>query len=261
MSRIRLLIPLPVVVLGLLLAAAPPAGGDVRIGAHGGLCVPNIRGGDENPFSRGFTSRFGPFFGLSFEAPLGGRLSLALEVNYTSQGGLRKGLQPIMMELPPELGIPSGTILYANFRNETILDYLEFPVMARVTYGSVTRLFINAGPYAGFLLRGVSKTRGVSAIYLDEGGTMPIVIPPATEPLQVDLAASTNVHSSLHNVNLGLIFGVGARRPLGPGEIVIEARGQLGLSTLQRDSENDGDDSTGAFVLSLGYTFDLRKKK
>jgi len=258
MPRIRVRIPTAIV--GFLLAAAGLVAGDVRIGAHTGLSVPNIRGGND-PYSRGFTSRFGPFFGLSFETHLTGRLSLAAEINYTSQGGLRKGLQPITMDLPDGLPIPPGTQLYANFRNETILDYLEFPVMGRLTFGERTRFFVSAGPYVGFLVLAKAKTRGVSALYLDEAGTQPVIIPPDTEPLEVDLGASTNVKSSLKSTNLGLIFGVGVSRPLGPGDIVLEARGQIGLSTIQRDVATSGDNQTGAFVVSLGYTFALRRGK
>ncbi len=258
MPRIRIRISMAIV--GFLLASAWLAAGDVRIGAHTGLSVPRIHGDDSNPYSRGFTSRFGPFFGLSFETRLTGRLSLAAEINYTSQGGLRKGLQPITMDLPEELGIPAGTMLFANFRNETILDYLEFPVMGRLTFGERKRFFVDAGPYLGFLVLAKAKTRGVSAIYLDEAGTQPIIIPPDTEPLQVDLGAKTDVKEGIHNTNVGLIVGIGVTRPLGRGQIVLEARGQLGLSTLQRDTAN-GDDKTGAFIISLGYTFALGKGK
>jgi hypothetical protein len=249
------------VFFGLLLAAGGfGLADDLKIGAHGGLSIPNIRGNESDIFSRGFTSRQGPFFGLFMEKSLVPRLSLVAELNYTSQGGLREGLQPITMDLPPGLPIPPGTLLYADFRNETILDYLEVPVMARLAFGTKIRFFANAGPYVGILVRARAVTSGSSALYLDEDGTMPIIVPPDTEPLIVDLGADTPVKDSLKSTNIGLIGGGGVIYPAGPGEFILEAHFQLGLTTIQKDIETSGKSQTGAVVISLGYAFPIRKE-
>jgi hypothetical protein len=251
-----------VVFLGLIVAAgAAGYGAEVKLGAHGGLSIPNIRGNQTDIFSRDFKSRQGPFFGIFIETKLDPHFSLVAELNYTSQGGLRKGLQPITMDLPPGLLIPPGTILYANFRNETILDYLEVPVMGRLTFGTKLRYFVNAGPYVGILLRARAMTKGTSALYLDEAGTMPIIIPPDTQPLEVDLGANTNVKDSLKSTNIGLTGGGGLMYPLGPGDLILEAHFQLGLTVIQKDIETSGTSRTGAVVVSLGYSFPLSAKK
>jgi hypothetical protein len=250
------------VVLGLFLTAGGVGyGGGVKVGAHGGLSIPNIRGSQDDPFSRGFASRQGPFFGLFMEKGLTAHLSLVAELNFTSQGGLRKGLQAITMDLPPGLPLPPGTVLYADFRNETILDYLEVPVMGRATFGRKLRFFVNAGPYVGILLRARAVTKGASALYLDEAGTMPVIIPPDTQPLIVDLGADTNVKDSLKSTNIGLAGGGGLTYPLGPGDLILEAHFQLGLSTIQRDIATSGKSRTGAVVVSLGYSLPLAKGK
>jgi hypothetical protein len=245
----------------LLMASGFGYAGDVKIGAHGGLSIPNIRGSQDDPFSRGFTSRQGPFFGVFADIGLTPRFSLVAELNYTSQGGLRKGLQPITMDLPPGLPIPPGTVLYANFRNETILDYIEIPIMGRLAFGDRVHFFINAGPYIGFLVRARAVTKGISALYLDEAGTMPIIIPPDTEPLEVDLGANTNVKDSLKDTNFGLAGGGGLIYPLGPGDLILEGHFQLGLTTIQKDVETSGKSQTGAVVVSLGYSLPLARKK
>ncbi|MGA2532788.1 MAG: porin family protein [Candidatus Aminicenantales bacterium] len=250
------------VFLGLIVAAgAAGYGAEVRLGAHGGLSIPDIRGNQTDIYSRNFTSREGPFFGIFIETRLDPHFSLVAELNYTSQGGLRKGLQPITMDLPAGLPIPPGTILYANFRNETILDYLEVPIMARMTFGNKLRYFINAGPYVGILIRARAETSGTSALYLDEAGTMPIIIPPDTQPLEVDLGANTNVRDSLKSTNIGLSGGGGLMYPVGPGDLILEAHFQLGLTVIQKDVETSGTSRTGAVVVSLGYSFPLSAKK
>ena len=250
-----------VIFLGLLVAAGAAGYGEVKLGAHGGLSIPDIRGNQTDIFSRNFTSRQGPFFGIFMETKLDSHFSLVAELNYTSQGGKRAGLQPITMDLPPGLPIPPGTILYANFRNETILDYLEVPVIARLTFGTKLRYFVNAGPYVGILIRARAVTEGTSALYLDEGGTMPIIIPPDTQPLEVDLGANTNVKDSLKSANVGLTGGGGLMYPLGPGDLILEAHFQLGLTVIQKDVATSGKSRTGAVVISLGYSFPLAAKK
>ena len=239
------------VFLGVLLAAgAASYGGEVKLGVHGGITIPNIRGNQDDPFSKGFTSRQGPFFGISMEKELAPHWSLVAEVNYTSQGGKRTGPQIITMDLGP--GLPP--VLYADFQNETILDYLEVPIMGRLTFGNKLRCFVNAGPYVGILLRARAVTEGTSALYLDEDLTMPI-------SGEVDLGANTNVRDSLKSTNIGLIGGGGLMYPLGPGDLILEAHFELGLTTIQKDVETSGKSQTGAVVVSLGYSFPLAAKK
>jgi hypothetical protein len=248
--------------LAVLLAAAVSAGAAVvNVGAHAGLSIPNLRANATDIFSRGFSSRQGPHFGLTADFGLAGRFSLALALNYTSQGGTRTGMQPITMDLPDGLPIPPGTLLWADFRNETILDYLEVPVLARYTFGDKLRVFLDVGPYVGYLVRARAVTAGGSALYLDEAGTMPIIVPPDTEPLVVDLGAETDVRASLKKFNFGLAGGGGVLAPLGPGDLVLEARFQLGLSTLQKLPDTDGRTQTGAIVVSLGYTLPLGRRR
>jgi len=260
MKRKRICVP--AIVAGILLAAGIFGFAEgVKVGAHGGLCIPNLRGNETDMFTRGFKSRQGPFFGLSVDIGLAPRFSLATELNYASQGGLRTGLQPITMELPPGLPLPPGTVLYADFRNEAILEYLEIPVLARLTFGDRIRFFIDAGPYFGYLVRARTLTEGSSAFYLDEAGTMPVLIPPAIDPPVFDLGADTDVKESLKRTNIGLAGGAGLVYPLGPGDIVLEARFQLGLTTIQKDIETSGQSRTGAIVISLGYVLPLARRR
>ena len=250
-----------IVIAGLLGAAGAGTAGEVKLGVHGGISIPNLRGSETDIFGRGFTSRQGPYFGLTADFTITPRFSLGVDLNYTSQGGVRSGMQPITMELPPGLPIPPGTILYADFRNETILDYLEIPVLGRLTFGDRIRFFLNAGPYVGLLVRAVAATEGTSALYFDEAGEMPIIIPPATDPAEFDLGAKTDVKDSLETVNVGLAGGGGIIFPLGPGDLVLEGRFQLGLRTLQKHPETDGKTQTGAVVISLGYILPLSRRK
>ncbi len=237
---------------GLLLTAAADAA-DVSLGVHAGLSIPNIRGNATDVLSQGFSSRQGPFFGIFLETRVSSLFSLLADINYTSQGGKKNGMQPITMDvgLPP---LPQGMYYYADYKNETILDYLEVPVQVRVTFGTTWRFFVNAGPYVGILVRARAVTSGSSPIYMDEGGTIPI-----TEPVPFD--AETDVKDSLKSTNIGLTGGGGVMHRLGPGDLILEAHFQLGLSTIQKDVATSGNNQTGAVVISLGYSLPVSRDR
>jgi hypothetical protein len=249
----------PIVFLCLLLTAgASVHAARIRVGAHGGLTIPDIRGAAGDPFTEGFASRLGPFFGVFAELGLASHFSLVAELNYASQGGKKDGLQIITPSLlPAGLPLPPGMKVYADFSNESLLDYVEIPLLARLSLGKQVRFHANAGPYLGFLVRARALTAGRSAFYLDKNGTMPVVIPPATTPLLVDMTADTDVKDSLKNANFGLCGGAGVSLPAGPGEIVIDIRFQLGLTVVQKDVEKTGEGRTGAFVVAAGYSLPL----
>ncbi|HQT91625.1 MAG TPA: outer membrane beta-barrel protein, partial [Candidatus Kryptobacter bacterium] len=146
----------------------------VRVGVQGGLSVPELSGGN-NEISEGYTSRLAPNFGITAQFAVTKKFSIEPEIDFDGQGGQRNGIQPITTaELPP---LPSGGHYYANFKNTSVLNYLEVPVLAKYTFGLGGIGFdVNAGPYVGFLLNATQNTSGLSAIYIDKNGT-PLIIP------------------------------------------------------------------------------------
>ncbi len=87
-----------------------------------------------------------------------------------------------------------------------------------------------------------------------------MIIPPSTQPLNIDMTADTDIKDSLKDTNIGLTGGAGASVPLGPGRVVVEGRLQMGLTTIQRDIQQSGKSRTGGFVISAGYSLPLAKK-
>lgn len=238
--------------LVVLLGFGSVFGDEISIGLQGGLSIPNIRGSASDKFSQGFTSREGPFFGIFTDIGLSRQFSLIVALNYTSQGGKKNGMQ-LITNVPA--GLPTDMDLYADFDNETILDYIELPVLVRLIFGEKLRFFVNAGPYAGYLVRAKAETSGSSLIFLDQAGTMPIV------PSAVSFDADTDVMDSLKRWNFGLFGGGGVLYPVGPGNLILEAHFQLGLSDIQKDVTTSGKSQTGAVVVSLGYEYSIVKGK
>lgn len=223
-----------------------------NVGIHGGLSIPSIEGGT-NEISQGYTSRVGPYFGVFINYEVKQHFSLRGEINYASQGGQRNGMQPIFPD--PSLPAPPGTTLYASFDNETILDYLEIPIMARLTWGGAQRFFVDAGPYIGFLVRAKTVTSGSSLLYTDASGT-PLLVPPDYLPLPpVSFDGETDVSQDINSINAGIAGGVGIETPLGPGDIVFTAHFSYGFTNIQKDTELNGKNNTGSLAVTIGYSY------
>lgn len=223
---------------------------EVRIGLHGGLSVPNIQGGT-NERSEGYSSRLGPYFGFFAEYAIRPHLSLRGEINYSSQGGKRNGVQPITSDQLVGVLIPGDMTLYADFNNETILDYIEIPVMAKLSWGRTTRLFADLGPYVGFLVRAKTVTDGTSQIYMDSEGTTAFI----GDIFSFD--ATTDVKGDINSTNTGIAGGVGVETPFGPGAICLDAHFSTGLTNIQKDIAVNGKNHTGAVAVLIGYSYPL----
>jgi len=229
-----------------LVSAASAA--PLTVGLQAGSSIPDLRDNGGNEFSSGWSTRVGLFLGATAEVGITPAFSVTAEVNYSQQGARKNGLQAASL---PDVPLT----LYANFKNTAKLDYLEVPVLARLRLGPRGRLFVDLGPYAGFLLSAKNVTSGVSNVYLDRNGT-PFVVPPG-EPLVADFNATTDNKSSLRGFNWGVQGGIGAEQPLGRGRARLEVRGELGLMNIQKHPDLDGKNSTGALVVALGYVVPL----
>ena len=255
----------PVRTLTVLLIILLAAGGatfarQTRIGIHGGLGIPSIEGGT-NEVSRGYTSRWGPYFGLFADYEVRPHLSLRGELNYSSQGGKRNGMQPIPGDKLTELaqqGIPPELLpetLYADFDNEAILDYLEIPLMAGLTWGRTMRLRIDAGPYIGFLVRAKTVTSGSSFFYTDRSGTR---FTPGGMPIdKQSFESDTPIKQDINSTNAGIAGAIGLETPFGPGDIVVDAHFSYGLTNIQKDTKLNGENNTGSLAFTIGYSYPL----
>lgn len=246
---------IPCVVIGLSIAAVSYAGdaGDLWLGVRAGPSVPRLSGGG-NEISRGYDSIVAPNGGLVADYFLTSGSSLLIEVDYSGQGGERKGLQPITQTPQGLPDLPPGQLLYGDFKNKSILNYLEIPVMGKCEWGSGEhwRCFVEAGPYVGYLLNAKEESRGTSQIYVDQQRTPLAIDGQPLPPMSFD--ASTNVKSDLHRINAGITAGIGTAYLFNANnQVFLDLRGEYGLTTIQKDTFDNGSSHTGNAVLSLGY--------
>jgi hypothetical protein len=219
------------------------------LGIFGGLNIPRLNGGNGNELSRDYTSRSGEAFGLTSSLGLGSKFSLCVNLMYSSEGGKRNGVQAIDASSISPL-MPVGTYFYAAFNNESILNYLEIPVMVRysILLSKSQKVYANFGTYFGYLLKATQKTSGSSLIYADREETMIVI------PAPVPFNASTDITSSINKINLGLTGGVGFLQKAGPGDLFLDVRAAYGMIVIQKDP-NNGSSHSGNLLLDLGYAF------
>ena len=239
--------------LGSAASASP-----LTVGLQTGSTIPNLRDNGGNEFSSGWSTRVGLLAGVSADVQVTPAFSVRAELNYSQQGAKKNGLQAASLPNVP-------LTLYADFKNTAKLDYVEVPVLARLHVGPMKRLFVDLGPYAGFLLSARNVTVGSSKVYMDAAGANEaIFLVDPNDPGQgtytlgtLPFGATTDNKSSLHSINWGVQAGLGVTQPVGRGRVSLEVRGELGLMNIQKHPEVDGKNSTGALSVALGYTVPL----
>lgn len=231
----------------------------IQIGLNGGISIPNLQSHGDNEISKGYASRLAATFGGFADFAITKKISLKAFINYAGQGGKRTGMQPVT-DVPSELSqlLPPGTVLYADFINEAVLNYLEIPLMAKIKWGDKLEYYLNAGPYIGFLVSARQKTSGSSQFFLDKEGTMPLSVMGQPLPAQ-SFDANTDVKKDIHSANFGITGGGGLGYSLNKtSEILLDVRGAYGFTDIQKDTEADGKSHTGGLFITLGYAYTIR---
>jgi hypothetical protein len=118
------------------------------------------------------------------------------------------------------------------------LDYLMVPMLAKVGWQlgdeSHMRFFINAGPYAAFLLKA------------DQ-----VLVTPDQQRVS---GTSEDIKSELNTFNAGFDGNVGLSYFFHLSSLFIQAGGNYGLLKIQKD-QSAGSNYAGGASLTVGYTF------
>ncbi len=259
---------LVVLFCGILSANAQP--GKYSAGLKAGFGIPNLSAGSKTtPLSENYTSRYGFYGGFIGEMQVSKIFSLRGEINYSSQGGKRNGMQAL--PLTPELqllwdnlpeGIPHDNYMYADIKSEAIINYLEIPVLAKFTFEISSRIhfYMQGGPYMGILLNAKNVTKGSSSIFVDKAGTIPVdgILQQAGYPTigSQSFDHTENITSDIHRFNVGGQGIAGFSYSTDSGRFFIEGGGNYGFIPIQKDNAN-GSNNTGAGTVTVGYLINL----
>lgn len=231
------------------------------LGARGGISIPNLSasGSSQNPLNTGYKSRFGPDAAVTGEYSLSSLFSLEAMVEYSSQGGKKSGMQAFPTPAAMAAMFPAGqapTYLYANFKSEAKMNYLMVPILAKFGWNfknnSPLRVYVDAGPFAGFLLNAHQVTSGSSMVYADAQGQQPLT----PQPQSFD--STTNIKSQLNTFNFGVSANVGLAYQMKKSKVFIEGGGNYGFLNIQKGTAN-GKNNTGAGTVDIGYAYTFGK--
>jgi hypothetical protein len=225
-------------------------------GARAGISIPNLTAGgsQKNPLNTGYSSRLGPDFAVFGEYKISSLFSIEPMIEYSSQGGKKDGFQAMTVPAAMIPLFPSGQVppyLYADYKSEAKLNYLMVPVLAkfgwqlsRHPYG--LRVYVDAGPFAGFLLSAKQVTSGSSLIYADAQMQQPLTPGPQS------FDSTINIKDQLNTFNFGVSGNLGFAYHFNKSNVFIEGGGNYGFLNIQKGTAN-GKNQTGAATAALGY--------
>ena len=267
---------------------------DVKFGIRGGMNMSNLMVGSSTPVSEGYKSLTAVGAGIFTELQLNPTVSLRLGVEYSEMGGKKDGMQAlptqrlitamgnsIGMGVTDQQLAALGALMmnlpqyyYANINNTAKFDYVTIPLMAQLGKNlgqSPWRVYVNAGPFASFLLSGKQVAKGTDKQYSDALGTttlwnyLPAEIkgfvasefPDIEQTLNEPVTFSTTkITGELKSTNFGVTGNVGLRYKCNHNYFFLEVGGNYGFATIQDDTSN-GSNRLGAASVMVGYAFSL----
>ena len=226
------------------------------IGARGGMSIPNLTDGSQgNPLSTGYSSRLGADFAVFGNFRFSKLFSLQPMIEYSQQGGKKNGFQAfttpeqLAAQFPPNQAPP---YVYADYNSTAKMNYLLVPVLAKFGWNlgmqSPLRLYVDVGPFGGYLLSAHQITSGSSIIYADPGKQNPL----GSQAMSFD--NKQNIRDQLHNFNFGVSGNIGLSYSFDSGSIFIEGGGNYGFINIQK-YKKDGTNHTGAGTVTVGYAY------
>jgi hypothetical protein len=234
-----------------MLSVAAGAQRKWSVGAKAGISIPNLRAPkDDIGFNGGYKSVIGPVAGLLLEYKLSKNFSLQTQLNYSTQGGEKKGDQRIRTK-GFESFFPAGTAipdyLFARFDNKIKLVYIELPLLAKYNLhlSKFTELSFLGGPYVGQLVKATNISTGRSKIYTDPNYTQEF------NSFTFDFNREEDVIDQFYRLNYGVQGGMIISYAFKPVKLFIAGEGTYGLRYLQKD-ERFGKNQTGGATVSGG---------
>ena len=267
---------------------------DVKFGIKGGMNMTNMATAKSTPLSEGYNSRIATGWSIFTELQYNPMVSFRFGVDYSGLGGKKGGMQAVptqrlitemgnsigmgvtddqlaalgalMMSLPP--------YYYANVDNTAKLGYVMIPVTAQFGWDvgqSPWRVYVDAGPFASFILSGKQLAKGTSNMYSDASGettlwdVLPLPVqgyvanefPTISETLgEPAVFGETNTTGEMKSANFGVTGNAGIRYRVNRNYFFLEMGGNYGFFTIQDDDSN-GSNRLGAVSMKIGYAVSL----
>lgn len=236
----------------LLMAGSSVYAQSFKLGVRGGMNIPNLTNGNSNnPQSSGYSSRLAADFAIFGEFRISKLFSIQPMIEYSEQGGKKNGLQafPTPVAFSQYVNQP---YVYADYKSTAHLNYLMVPILAKFGWNlgqtSPWRFYVDAGPFAGYLISAEQVTSGSSLIYMDASKQQPLSNTPQS------FNNKEKIRDQLHHFNVGISGNIGLAYSFQNSSIFIEGGGDFGFVNIQKNPAN-GSNHTGAATITIGYAY------
>ena len=209
----------------------------VSIVPKAGVTLSKVSSNEEEFFD--INNRLGFTLGAGFNFAFGEIFSLQPELSF-----IQKGVKSTY-----EDSYTDGYKFVLSQEINLAVNYIELPVLARATFGTGTKFFINAGPSIAFGLGGKAKT---SISYKTYQGSELLFSESQSENYKVKFGSSSDEDTDDvyidNRVDVGLQVGLGA---LIADKIAVDFRYGMGLTSLSDDSENEAFNRVFQFTVGM----------
>jgi len=183
----------------------------ISFGLNGGLNIPKVTGADVSVYLDNLKSNNGIVAGAYVSIGLLPNISIQPEMLYSQKG------------------FKTSYDFYGERHEQTLrINYMEIPVLAKLSFGAIIKPYVLAGPYLATKI-GTNYEETIDGI----------------------MYISTN-ENGLAGLDIGLTVGAGIQTPI---KISVEARYSMGLRSIYYGSELDDLDIKNSNIqLLVGYT-------
>ncbi len=223
LNKLKILIPAAILFCSTLLLGQT---NKFDIGLEGGPGLTFIRG---NELIDEYNATIGYSAGVAFQYNFPKMISIRTNLAFERKGSTRKF---------PAKDQDNNTIGKITFN--TNFNYLTIPVLARITFGRKIKLFINIGPYFGYLIKQTEVMEAFNEF-------------PET---------TTNNTENDKRFDVGITGGIGGGIAIHERILLtLEIRNNLGLYNISKiPVYNDGSVKTNSTNLLVGIVYHLGEK-
>lgn len=128
-----------------------------------------------------------------------------------------------------------------SYSSRVTLNFIELPVVGRLSFGKGLKMVISFGPFGGFALNGKVKYSGSNT---------------PGQSVGIDFEKD-----DVSRVDAGLLMGLGIKGPVANGYFTLDVRYAYGLIDVSTESQNSFQVHNKGLNMMVGFLIPVNKKK
>ena len=211
--------------------------------------------------NKAFGSNAGFGFGFTGTARISKAFSFVYELNNEHLNTCTKGQMGDISMVP---GVNTQVPANANFSMSAGFNYIQVPVMFRVTTGRKLKIYAEAGHYISMLTSSSAQTNTIAAPAVANTRKQSSSSVDITAAGNGDNASGNNTMvnntgaTNFNTLNIGLTFGAGISYTMKKSSIWMDARCEKGLSNICTAGDANYNFGINTYKVGIGYSVAIR---